>query len=110
MSSRESATECHSVGPPSREEYWHIRETRTRLRNSIPPNARGVCSSDMRRASGGGRLVAQAVEHDVEQAVDLLGLGPDRREAAEQAGDRHEIRVGADGAHCLRALQQRLAG
>ncbi len=34
-------TKCQSVGRPSSAEYWHIGETKTRLRNSTPPSFKG---------------------------------------------------------------------
>ncbi len=37
-------TRCQSVGKPSLLEYWHIGETKMRLRNSTPRSARGLNS------------------------------------------------------------------
>ena len=34
-------TRCQSVGRPSSEEYWHMGETQTRLRNVVPRRVRG---------------------------------------------------------------------
>ena len=34
-------TRCQSDGRPSTEEYWHMGETHTRLRNVVPRRVRG---------------------------------------------------------------------
>ena len=61
--------------------------------------------------SGARVAVAQAVERDVEDVVDLPGLaGRDLGDPADHLDDLGEVGVGAHDPGLLGALQQRLAG
>ena len=106
---RAEVDEVPSFGTPSCEEYWHIGEIQARLRNSTSRRVMGVCSSDMPGVRS-RRPGAQAVDHDVEDPVDLRGIGVDRRDAAEQARDVDEACVRTGVARSLRALQQAVTG
>src|SRR6476469_726193 len=60
-------TRCQSLGRPSWEEYWHMGETHTRLRNVVPRRVRGskrLLTSAATRAAGDLFLASAQVEHD----------------------------------------------
>src|ERR1700687_4620217 len=75
-------TMCHSLALPSREEYWHIGETTTRLGRGTPRCGRRLTAAP---ASGGGLFV---------DGIDAIGI---EGEMIPDRGDRVKRRlVGPD--------------
>ena len=82
---------------------------RERARELIAGRDDGAATAYLKavgRPGSAARLVAQPVQHDVEQALDLVGLDAlDGGDAAEEAGDVHEVGVRADDpAACARSM------
>src|SRR5688572_23429730 len=80
---------CHSFGSPSRLEYWHIGETKTRLRNSSPrrlnaENRRLITLPLSVRMSSGNSTPAHT--HSTKEPEPVVSSGDLARDEGEEVG------------------------